>query len=438
MVLTDGRASPGVILTSTKTFPTFSYPILSLLIGNFTQGPLESKIINTIEEFYYYYGTKNTVDSLSCLSYLQYAPNLLVKRVIGKNSYNASTEGHPEITVTSKDDFLYILDNEDFLHNKYIRMIAQNPGEYGNDLTVALFTYKEIQENVQINDNYKAKDIIFNLPQLHYCVAIFSKDILIESFTVQFNRIKDINDLSNYVYCNTQINTEIYGLYDGNLDMYDGNIDLYNGGSSLYDGNFGYHDGNICKIDGNERKPLFCIPIFIQDNILKLSGGITTQPTKTDFENTREEFENVEDYHIDFCIGNNCSLRRDDVLNFVSTPNTVLSAKDFVDTYDIKISTTEIESFSNIMFIYGMKKINKINIPLAADYCGQRAALIVADGLSVSNSSINNPMLVEDILHNPSFTEQEDLYSSQINTVVKEQGKVYCNGEIMYRKSAWL
>jgi len=431
LVSNKRRQSPGVILGSYKNFRKQIYPFMGCILGFFEQGPLTSLVIDTVDEFYYKYGLTNTVDSLASLSYLQYAPHLLVKRVIGKDSFNAYASAFiDEVDTLYTIKYLDDVTDELILSTEYIKVFAQTPGAWGNKISIAMFTYEELELNKQITPYYKAKNITSYVPYLNYCVAVFFDNKLVEVLTVPINQLEDVNTLSNYVYIKSNIFIDVPGIYDGNRGKYDGLSKLYDGGSTLYDGTYGFFDGNICFIDGNVMRPLFCVPKLYAETLMYLKKGSCSFPTREEFLDAMEEFDNPDNFDIDLCIANNIPLSRADVVNIAPVAGTYKSA---IDSAELYIEEWDFAK-DNTMFIFGQKKVGKLIVNLNGDYCGLRAGTVLEEGLSVSTSKISKPFLLDDIVYNPKFNEQEKLYENMINVVTKDNGVIFCNGETMYKE----
>ena len=435
----SGRISPGVVLRKRKIVTTSGYPVLTAISGFFEQGPQKPMIINSKEEFINYFGLVKTIDSISCEDFLDFSTNLLVQRVLGPNSFNAYAIGsktykfdHPNIRINSKDD----LENVEILSDEFIRVFARDPGKYGNKVKVAIFTQDQVKYNEYITETVRAQDIVQNIPYLCYCVVVFLNDEISEVHIVKINDLTKINDLSDQIYVKTNISSKSLHVYDGNLIFADGDLDIYRGGYDLYDGSVGSLDGNVCIIDGNNFNPLFCVPTFFGFNILELRGGFTDYPSQQEF-NDKEILENTLNFDIDIFIGNNTILERDDIVNIVPTPYNTKKALDFVDNFGIIKDIPNINKITNIMFINGYKRDSKFLIPLAGQYAGLRADIMIKD-ISESSSKVTVPFKNDDILE-ISLEDQELLYEYGINSVVKfisllSKPVWYCNGEKMFKK----
>jgi len=143
-----------------------------------------------------------------------------------------------------------------------------------------------------------------------------------------------------------------------------------------------------------------------------------------------EEFDNPDNFDIDLCIANNIPLSRADVINIAPVAGTYKSA---IDSAELYIEEWDFAK-DNTMFIFGQKKVGKLIVNLNGDYCGLRAGTVLEEGLSVSTSKISKPFLLDDIVYNPKFNEQEKLYENMINVVTKDNGVIFCNGETMYKE----
>jgi len=423
------QKSPGVILGAHYKPAEKFYPICTAILGDFESGTTEVTRVHSVSDFIENFGLINTVDSLSCISYLKQAPNLLVKRVIGYNSTNASMEGFDPIKITSIKE---LEECNNFLpEDSFVRFVAQHPGRYGNYIKIAMLTLEDYNNNSEIIPGLFTKDVFGRIPELNYGIVIFFKDKIKETFTIPFNQLSLLSYVSKYVYCGSRLIINIINIFDGLKDIYDGNIGYFTGGDDLYDGKFSYHDGNLFFIDGNEKKNLFNIPRFFGDNIIQLSNGFTEKPTLLDFKEACEDFENPDNYDIDLCIANNYPIIRKDIVNIVSCPNGIDNAIDFINVYNTNFEN--LSKFNNFMFIYGTKKINNLRVPLSGDYCGNRVKTLLNEGLGVSTSKISKPLPLENLIHNPPLSDREKLYEYSINAIVNENGKYYCNGEIIYK-----
>ena len=423
------QKSPGVILGANYLPEVKSYPVCTAILGDFEFGGIAVERIHDFNVFVDKFGLVKTKDSLSCLSYLSRAPNLLVKRVIGTNSTNASMEGYDPIKITTITEFE---ETENFLHDDtFFRFIAQHPGTAGNFIRIAMLTLKDFNKNVEVIPGIFVKDVFGRIPSLNYGIIIFFKDQIKETFTIPFNQLSLLSYISKYVYCGSRITLNTSGVYDGLIDMYDGNKNYFLGGDDLYDGKFGYHDGNWCYADGNEKKNLFCVPSYYGDFLIQLTGGYTERPCKNDFIDAVEELENPDNYDIDLCIANNHPIIRKDIVNIVPCPDGIVQAVDFVKVYGLQFEG--LDKFNNFMFLYGNKRVDKINVPLAGDYCGNRALTMLTDGLGVSTSKISKPLLMDNVIHNPRLADREILYENNINAVINDNGTFWCVGETIYK-----
>ena len=61
-----------------------------------------------------------------------------------------------------------------------------------------------------------AKDIVKRIPALNYCIAVFNKEILVETFTLPFNKLHEFNELSTYLYLQSKVTLSLLRTFDGN------------------------------------------------------------------------------------------------------------------------------------------------------------------------------------------------------------------------------
>jgi len=337
------RGAPGVIINEKIEQKTQNrYKFVTSIVIESEQGDVNSPVfINTSKELLNIFGQKISNDMLYALSFLNYSPSLLVSRSTGLNSFNSSSTNFPKVNtqqfkpirIDNYNDFESISTDE-FLGDSTIRFVAQTPGTDGNLIKVALFTTEELDRNALIYRNYYAKDIIRGMDDVCYCVVVFKDDYsgnpelteLKEIFVIPFNDLESINKQSRLVYCRMNgYNSLSNELYNGNTQTYSGNLVFADGNNKTYfygyDGDITLWDGQIVLIDGDVFRKLEYVIKFYGSNLLNLSGGISTEATKNDLEETAIDLNNKLNYNIDLHIGNNVTLSRTDCVNIVGTPN---------------------------------------------------------------------------------------------------------------------
>lgn len=421
--------APGVIIKEKPILPEqVSYDFVTSIIVDTDRGPIDTPvIINSLEEYNYHFGETYNKSRRYVLSFLQYSKSLMVMRSVedtpsGNGStdpgtYNASstseTTPYTRLRVDNLDQFNSI-HTEDFLNNNKVRVIARTPGTLGNEIKVAIFNIDQYRNNVlvytrqisgNINDinvvnNYYAKDLTDEFDESSYCVAIFRNEIPIEVFIVPYDNVEKINEYSNEIYI------AMYYEEGYNISLYDGDI-------QFFDGNFGYYDGNVFNT-------LQMSYSFYGNSILTLSGGESLEPVNALIETAKE----LSNYDIDIHIAYNIPLEKENCVNIVSTPKGVKQAKDFIEVYNTLHKTPK-------MYIYGIKKLDSKEMGLEADYAGLRSRTVLNEGLGVSSSKVLVPFNILRLVTNLKTSEINDLYYNKINPVCNYKGSIFCNGELI-------
>lgn len=407
---------PGVIIKiNSKVETPINYDFVTSIIVDTDRGPVNTPVlINSIEDYNYYFGKAVNESRRYVLSFLQYSPSLLVMRSVqdtplgalpnDPGTYNASsistTTPYDRIRIDNLDQF-HDLDSEDFLNDNLVRVIARSPGNIDN-IKVAVFNIEQYKNNVLVYSgikDYKAKDLINSFTESSYCVVVFRDEEPIETFLVPFDDVSKINEYSNEIF--------IEMAYDETLNEYhDGNI-------QFFDGNFGYYDGNEFNILAPSNT-------FIGNSVIELSGGESLKPVSA----LTDTAEILADYPIDIHIAYNVSVQSDELVNIVSTPSGVRQAIDFAEVYNSLNKTPK-------MFIYGIKKLDNVYMGLEADYAGLRSRTVLTKGLGVSSSKVAVPFNLNILKTNPSLSEMDELYYNNINPVHRYRGTIYCNGELI-------
>lgn len=352
--------------------------------------------------------SKNIIDWLQIYNYFQYNnSSIIISRVIGENSSNsvaALPNPSNPVKILNFDDFLRQQDTL-ISDSDCIKVIAKTPGEWGNDINVAIFTKNELEKNLNIFDYHKAKNLTGAMYDGEYCICVFYKRQLVERFLVNFNEIDRINEESRYVYIlNNFLN---YKLYDGNIFWIDGDEEIA--------------DGNL---ELNRR------PIFIGTSVLSLKNGFSDEPS---FSQIGEEYETFEmDIDLDFILSNsknvNSALKlanlRKDCIALVDVPKE--KPKEFIKSL---ISCERFLAYRN-----NKKQINPFNekeiwVPVLGDVLGLRTQLLESD---IKNShckvqySILNCLAIDKIYNE---YERDDLYLNKINVIQKFNNYYYFNSE---------
>lgn len=366
---------------STKIIPTYSQLDFKIKFGK--------PLVENLNEWYQIY------------NYFEYQNReILIGRSISENSYNACF-GYPNseknIQILNLDAFNMLEENKNF-----VRVFARNPGFWGNALSVAIISEKEYNNNVKIYKNIYIKNIIKKFDG-SLCVCIFLNDDLAELFFVDNFDFENININSNYIY-----------IYYNNKKC------------NNYDGNIHYVDGNMMTADGNIDSDL--ISVFFGRNIIKLSGGISTKPSKSDIIQSYIDLCDSDEFVFDFLYLNSSYIEAaDEILKY--KPNTVI----ITDYNGFKTSSNR-----NVIYYYG-KKIQKnifndqnIEIDVIGDILGIRTYLINNFEMSESHCKPTHMLKnFERISTQLDENKMRELYDINVNTLKKGFGGIYTYSENM-------
>ena len=390
--------------------------------GMFEKGPVNTPIIiSSARQFKNIFGRAlpiNINEWYQVYNFLQYPEqsSILVTRAIGDESYNACCSKPFNTEKLKIKDYSEFLENENtFLEaNNFIKVAARNPGEWGNLLEVCIFTSKEYNKNKEIKKGFFAKNLTRAINPGYYFVAVFRKDLLVESFNIKFDDIETINRTSNYIYLKQKFLD--YKIYDGNLYW-------VNGDELLADGNL----------------PHDLKPVFYGSNSLKLSGGYTEEPGLIDIIESYNSVDNKEQYQFSMVIANerfpkaavNLVENRKDCIAIVGSPkhtNTLEQNLAYISdlnsgyTYYVSNYKKQYDEFSQKHFWCNF----------AGDIAGLRAKLIETHGNAESHCKIiYNLLNIDQIEHNYSLALRDVFANNNINTIVKNTNNYTVLGEFL-------
>lgn len=350
---------------------------------------------------------------------------ILIVRSMGENYYNSNiitpfVEGYIggednkgikiKRKIQNKDEFDAFKD-EWSLGDSIIEVIARTPGEWGNEIKVAVFSYEEVENNSKIFESYNAKDIKRKLLENEYVIAVFYGKKLVESWTIKPNQFELINEKSTYIYIKE--NFYEYKLYDGNIFYIDGD-------QEFADGNF----------------PQELKAKFYNSNILSLTDGYSEEPSLSDLKESYDCIKELTDFECDFVLGENKGknfaidvARYFDCVCILNVPRDV-NYKDYLKNID--------RSYDNGVIVYDNLKYQdniftqkKNYFSVVGDVCGLRSSLM-KENLSIShckrNYSITN---LEEIYKHYNEDEIEERYIRNVNVIKRENNSYICNSERM-------
>ena len=357
---------------------------------------------------------ENLNDWFLIYNYFQYNnKEIILSRCVGEDSINSSVS-YPYKDFDIRIDNLTEFRGKQVISNRNIlRILARNPGSWGDDLTVAIFSRTELDLNKKIFKNLYAKDIQSLLSKDQYCVCVFQRDNLIEKYVIgnKNDSCELINDNSNYIYI--IFKPEDYKCFDGNIH---------------------YVDGLKITADGNE--PNNVNPVFYGSGCLKLSGGYSALPEIENIENNYRTIGESDDYIFDFILANenhpNAAIdladTRGDCCAFIGVPH-----RTDPEEYIKKLKKSE-----NAILYFGSKlqrnPFNNQNIFVncIGDILGLRTYLINNSDLSESHCKTTYNFLNSlglDI--NLTEIQIRDLYNQNINIVKKGYNGIYALSENM-------
>ena len=390
--------------------------------GMFEKGPVDAPVlINSARQFKNIFGRaikENLNDWYQVYNFLQYpeTPSILVSRAIGPNSYNAFKskpwQGNP-VQIYGYSDF--ITKEYDFLEpDNFIKIAARNPGEWGNLLDICIFTAKEFNENKEIKKGFFARNLTKAVNPGYYFIVVFRKDFVVETFNIKFNDIETINKNSNYIYLKQRF-----------LDY------------KIYDGNLYWVDGDVLLADGNLPHDLK--PVFYGTNSIKLSGGVTEQPSKDDIIESYNSVDNKEQYQINLIIANerhpeaavNLAKSRKDAAVIIGSPKNCNTLEE-----NLKYITRLKSDYSYYVSNY-KKQFDEFSqkyfwCNFAGDIAGLRSRLIQANGNRESHCKIiYNLLNVTQIEKNYHVNQRDIFANNQINTVVQNTNNYTVLGEFL-------
>ncbi|ENP7033820.1 hypothetical protein ACEB11_001647 [Campylobacter coli] len=400
----------------TSSTANYSQPRRVFYAGYFDKGSPDTLTpVYSILDFKTKFGkpNKNNMnDWFQIYNYFLYDNNeIVISRSIGENSVNASIS-YPfndfDVRIDNLDDFR----NKPVIsENNFLRIIARNPGEWGNDLTVCIFTQYEVLNNMLIHSNYLAKDIQNSMGSNQYCICVFLKDTLMEKYILKEseNMVDTINENSNYIFI--VFDPKKYKLYDGNIHYVDGL-------NRLADGN----EPNLDKVT------------FYGSNSLKLSNGYASLPSTTQIDETYKSVGESNDYVFDFIIANaqspnsaiNLADTRGDCCAFIGIPRGI-KPEEYIKQLQIS---------NNAIVYYGSKlQLNPFNnqniyVSCIGDIVGLRTRLINSQELSVSHcKTIYSFLNTIDLDIYLTESQIKDLYDLNINIVKKGYSGIYALSE---------
>lgn len=344
-------------------------------------------------------------------NYFEYGNReIVLSRIIGENSFNSSVS-------FPFDDFKIRIDDFDEFEtkpfksdNNFLRIIARNPGKWGDDLTISIFTNNELKNNRIIFNEVHAKELINHLSNNEYCICVFYKKTLVEQFKFE-KSVEYINRNSKYIFISFEPWNHRY--YDGNTMMVDGLKELA--------------DGNM---------PTSRMQVFYGDNSLKLSGGSETLPSIQQIYNSYMDVGESDEYIFDFILANNkfanaaidLADKRADCCALIGIPR-------HTDAFNFVNSLTK---SSNAIVYYGYKLMRNIFtdknifVNCVGDVLGLRTYLINNKDLSSSHCkaiyNFRNYIDLEEYLNEEQI---RDYYNSNINIIKKGYIGAYALSENM-------
>lgn len=391
----------------------------TLYCGFFTKGKsFDYEFVYNIEDFIFKFGEpikQNIHDWYMIYNYFQYTDNpIIINRVIGENSRNASCSfpkcNDDNILIKNDNDFF---EQEESLINEdeIIKVIARNPGEWGNKISVAIFTQNEIDKNEEIFPGIYAKSISkFILPG-RYVVIVFDGFNAVEKFIIKYNEVEKINRSSKYIFIKERFLDYKY---------FDGNIFWICGDEIIADG----------ELENNIR------PVFYGNSLLRLGNGYTEIPNKSLIYNEYVNFDEFTEIQLDFIISNENSIQGAidlneklyDCITFIQIPKGI-------DPIQYKLKFNE---SSRLFFNYNYKRMydtytgKNLSISCIGDLIGMRTQLMIDYGPGNSHCkrsySLKNLIRIDDIQKTENI---EKLFMYNINVVNSNNSISYFNSENM-------
>ncbi len=302
---------------------------VACFVGHFERGPVNLPIwITSIDQFKFLFGRgvgEYHHDWYQVYNFLQYSGGIWVVRTSGARLYNANNGG--DVYLNTFSDW----ENQkaSITVSEPIRFIARTAGIWGNLINVCTFTKNDWNNNVQLNDTTKAKDVLEFFEDNYVGVAVFRNNTLVEKYYLTLEEFETINNDSLYVYVKLHDSIQLNEL-------------------SLY---------GLNKI--------------------KLQGGYNTFPTDEDFKISYGLLENPDSFDIDIVIGNEkanelaieFAEKRKDCIAFIGLPTAIITylkllmgpnnPQEVAYTQDGKIIALHVYKLPSKLNDIAKKKINK-------------------------------------------------------------------------------
>lgn len=420
--------TPGVTIVETDISDSYSANSASVAFysGDFEKGLMNvPTLVSNAKQFKNLFGVpKNLNDWYTVYNYLQYAGNIYVNRIKPEDSGNAlvylGTSYSPRLNIQSLDEFNETNGNLALPPRCPVAFFARTPGEWGNKLSVMMITYEQVEENVVLFGNTRAKSVIKYMKDKELAVVILRNDIIVETFVKSPEKFNDINVESNYIYVKIMdalTNSGLSGSTDGNLFYIDSNIGLY--------------DGLISYLNAIR-------PAFYGNDMIRLSNGYTGEVTPDLVGSSYELLESKEEYIIDVVIGNemnnygayNLVEKRKDCIAIIGTPNFQTDVVNKTIEYSYLYPSQYVVLVSNYKKQRDGFTNKEILVNLAGDVAGIRVKTDNEHGFYIAAAGYQRGTLREaELVHRFSTFENAAFLSNNINYFNNINGIIYLESQ---------
>jgi hypothetical protein len=432
--------SPGVYTTeidASTIVPTVSNSV-GVFAGNFVKGPagVFSLVTNTDELVDLYGEPTNTNynDFYQAYNFLQYGNKLLLSRAIDDTSalnagaYAADTEG---AVITDYDTAENLVRNNDDLEsgtftfaaaNDKALFMAQNPGTWGNDISVAIATSTDFNSGNDAFEGIGLDDLFEYSPDTNeYGIIVKVGDNIVETFTVSLDETaKDYQN--NNMYIENVINRQSNYIY--------------------------------VVIDGANENGLASA---IDASAITLVGGADSTPVAGDLTDAYEIFENKEELDIDIIIGNELDFgasaivlaeKREDCIAFIGASDAITggivgekasaATTNLVDSRATEYNTNSMFAVlaGNYKYQYDRYSDKYRWVNIAGDIAGLRAATNTNRASWWASAGLERGQIknVTKLAFNPTQAQRDVLYKAGINPIVSFPGQ----GTVMWGQKTLL